>query len=287
MGGRRSILGPTVAGTWYPADPAELRDLIARLLDAAEGDTRHPTALVVPHAGYVYSGSVAAAGFARLVDLACDRVLLLGPSHHGAFQGAALPAAEIYRTPLGDVPLDVASLRSLEGQAGFRTDARPFLQEHCLDAEVPLLQATLKPEWKLLPVLIGAGSSEESLARVADGLRTAMSPDTRIVVSTDFTHYGERFGYTPDFPGDRRSGLERLDMGAIQPILAGDREAFTEYVRRTRITVCGRSALSVLLRLLAAGTRGELIAYDTSGRMTGDWDHSVSYASLSLSEVGT
>ena len=290
MGDRRPILGPTVAGTWYPADPAELRDLIARLLDesatgTAGGDTDDPAALVAPHAGYVYSGRVAAAGFRRLVGRACNRVLLIGPSHYETFQGAALPAAETYRTPLGDVPLDTTALRALAGKAAFRIDAQPFLQEHSLDAEVPLLQATLAEGWKLLPVLIGAGSSEENLSRVVDGLRTVLGPGTRLVVSTDFTHYGARFGYTPQFESDRQSGLKQLDMGAIQPILDGDLEAFGEYVGRTGITVCGRSAVSILLRLLVPGKQGELVAFDTSGRMTGDWEHSVSYASLSFGEL--
>ena len=93
------------------------------------------------------------------------------------------------------------------------------------------------------------------------------------------THYGENFGYVP-FREDIRANLERLDRGALEPLLASDVDGFRGYIERTRATVCGRRAIEILLRLLPADCPGELAAYDTSGRMTGSWDHSVSYASV-------
>jgi hypothetical protein len=101
------------------------------------------------------------------------------------------------------------------------------------------------------------------------------------VVSSDFTHYGPRFGYVP-FDKDVPEAIERLDLGAVQPIVDLDAPGFERYVRETGATICGHAAISVLLRLLGGETTGRLDAYDTSGRITGDWGHSVSYAALSF-----
>jgi len=280
MGKRR--LGPNVAGSWYPADRGELARLLDGYLAPAEGRERaaeRPVALIAPHAGYVYSGAVAGRGFRHLRRRSCARVVLLGPSHHVAFDGAALPGAEVYQTPLGEAPIDSASVSRLRNLPGMRVDDGPFRPEHCLEMEIPFLQHTLEPGWRLLPVLIGAGSDAASRSRVADALLPLADPHTLVVVSSDFTHYGPRFSYVP-FRSDVPRRLRELDMGAVDRILAFDRGGFAEYVQRTQATICGMSAIDVLLGLLPGGLQASLEAYDTSGRITGDWEHSVSYASL-------
>lgn len=275
-----------MAGSWYPAGSAELAARVDEYIGGAgeeepgdaDGQGR-PVALIAPHAGYVYSGPVAGRGFRHLRRDSFARVLLLGPSHHAGFTGAVLPEAEAYVTPLGEVPVDSAAVARLRGLPGLRVDDGPFRPEHCLEMEIPFLQRTLEPGWRLLPVLVGAGGGPAVLAQVADALLPVVDPETIVVVSSDFTHYGPRFSYVP-FRSELPGRIRELDMGAVERILALDRSGFEEYVERTGATICGRRAIDIMLRLLPGGLAGSLEAYDTSGRITGDWEHSVSYASL-------
>lgn len=278
---RGNRLGPAVAGTWYPSDPVELRERVGGMLrgqpvHAGGGPTR---AVIAPHAGFAYSGNVAAAVFSRLAGQRKTRVVLIGPSHYESFDGAAVPESGRYVTPLGEVAFDLPALDALGGRPGLHRTDRPFLPEHSLEAELPFLQESLADGWRLIPVLIGAGASPERLAQIADALRPELTPETLIVVSSDFTHYGRRFGYVP-FTDDIPRRIRELDLGAVELVLAGDRDGFRRYVNRTGATICGRHAIEVLLRLLPAASQGDLGAYDTSGNMTGTWDLSVSYAGV-------
>jgi AmmeMemoRadiSam system protein B len=276
-------LGPTVAGSWYPGQRAALERQLDALLSAA---TERPSAarllaLVVPHAGLIYSGAVAAGGFSHLAGRGYERVILIGPSHHAYFQGAALPGAAFYSTPLGQIPLDEEAIAQLERQPGIAIDDRPFLPEHCLEMEIPFLQRVLDPGWRLVPLLIGGGSSPAGCSLVASAVKPLTGAGTLVVVSTDFTHYGPRFSFVP-FTTDVPGRLRELDMDAVDRILALDRAGFDAYLKRTGATICGRHALDVLLRLLPEEAEGSLVAYDTSGGITGEWDNSVSYASLAF-----
>jgi AmmeMemoRadiSam system protein B len=131
----------------------------------------------------------------------------------------------------------------------------------------------------VLPVLVGSLGSRVGADQLADGLRPLLDRETLVVVSSDFTHYGPRFGYVP-FRDDVARRIETLDKGAADLILARDGAGFEDYLTRTGATICGRSPIRVLLDLMPDGVEGRLVAYDTSGRITGEWDHSVSYASL-------
>jgi AmmeMemoRadiSam system protein B len=276
-------LGPTVAGSWYPDQRASLERQIDALLSAGgdeeAAEAEGTVAIIVPHAGLIYSGAVAGRGFSLVKDLSYERVILLGPSHHAFFQGAAVPGASCYATPLGRVPLDREAIAGLEEEPGIESDDRPFLPEHCLEMEIPFLQRALVPGWRLLPLLIGGGSSPAGCDLVARALRPLIDAATLIVVSTDFTHYGPRFSFVP-FTTDVPGRLRELDMGAVDRILVSDKTGFTEYVKRTGATICGRNAIEVLLSLLPQPIESSLVDYDTSGNITGEWDHSVSYVSL-------
>jgi len=279
-------VGPAVAGSWYPASRAALERAVDDLLARAEPGPQpsgRVLALIEPHAGYVYSGRVAARGFQDVRDRAYSRVVVLGPSHYEAFRGAAVPDAGAYRTPLGDVALDSEALGALAGHASFAVSNRPFVPEHCLEAELPFLQRCLRPGWRLVPVLLGSGTRGSLAVEIADALRAWVDRSTLIVVSSDFTHYGPRFGYVP-FTADVPARIRELDMGAVRHIEALDADGFEGYVGETGATVCGRDAISVLLRLVPRGVEGRLTAYDTSGNLTGDWEHSVSYATLTFRE---
>jgi AmmeMemoRadiSam system protein B len=284
-------LGPAVAGTWYPSDPRVLARQVDGLLDGAAevpgpGPRGRVVALIEPHAGYTYSGAVAARGFRAVRRLTPSRVVLIGPSHYEAFLGAAVPDAEAYRTPLGDTALDVEALATLGRRSGFKTRNRPFGPEHSLEAEIPFLQRTLSPGWRLVPVLIGAGTTGAAAAEIADGIRGVVDASTLLVVSSDFTHYGPRFGYVP-FTTQVPDRIRDLDMGAIRAVESRDVASFENYVDRTGATICGRDAISILMHLLPEDVASEVTAYDTSGRQTGDWENSVSYAALTFRAAAT
>jgi AmmeMemoRadiSam system protein B/AmmeMemoRadiSam system protein A len=276
-------LGPAVAGTWYPAGAGALAREVDALLDRApappEGGAGGVVALIEPHAGYVYSGETAARGFRWLRGARYERVLLLGPSHYASFRGAALADADALRTPLGDVPIDREAVDALRGRPGFKAVPGAFEREHCLEAEVPFLQRVLAPGWRAVPVLVGSGTTGEEAQRVADGLRPLLGATTLVVVSSDFTHYGSGFGYLPFREGVGEK-LRDLDLGAARLIESRDVAGFESYLDRTGATICGRDAIDVLLRILPEDATASLVAYDTSGRMTGDFGHSVSYATI-------
>lgn len=179
---------PAVAGLFYPADAAELADTIRACLRAARpAQGPAPRALIAPHAGYVYSGPVAGSAYARLLALRGQirRVVLIGPSHHVALRGLAVPSAAAFATPLGDVPVDRAAVeRLLElPQVTQRDDAHA--REHSLEVQLPFLQEVLGP-FSLVPLVAGDASAEE----VAEALELLFDePGTLVVVSSDLSHY--------------------------------------------------------------------------------------------------
>jgi hypothetical protein len=285
------VLGPAVAGSWYPRDREKLAAAVDLLLEAAAarqaGAPGAVKALVAPHAGFAYSGAVAASAFFRLRGSAFDRIVLLGPSHYFGFLGAAVPdAATAYRTPLGDVPIDRDAVSALREAVGFRADDRMFEPEHALEAELPFLQRLLADDVPILPVLMGGRASHEDAQRAADALAPFRSASTLVVVSSDFTHFGPRFDFVP-FDDDVPRKIRELDSDAVAAIEAGDAAQFAHYVETTGATICGHRAIDVLLLLPGAAAGAKLIEYDTSGRMTGTWDHSVSYAAIAVPAEGS
>jgi hypothetical protein len=280
---RGAVIGPAVAGAWYPSDPEKLAGRVDALLaGAGEGAAVSLAALIAPHAGFDYSGAVAASAFAKLRGRRFGRILLLGPSHHFGFPGAAVPdAASAMRTPLGDVAIDRDAVSALRDARGFRADDRVFAPEHALEAELPFLQRVLAGDAPVVPVLLGGGATHDDARRAAEALAPLIDAATLVVVSSDFTHFGRRFGYVP-FTEEVPARIRELDHGAVRAIEAGDGDGFARYVEATGATICGHRAIDVLLLLPSASSGGKLLAYDTSGRMTGTWDHSVSYAAIEL-----
>lgn len=278
-----SALGPNVAGRFYPGDAAALEREAARLLGREDGAApdRELRALVVPHAGWEYSGATAAQAFRRLRGRRPERVLIIGPSHYAGFAGAALPRQERYLTPLGELRIDDDLRGRLAGKSGFTVDDAPFAREHSLEVELPFLQRLLPAETRWMLMLIGAGSCWEDNQIVARELRELFDAQTLWIVSTDFTHFGRAFGYAP-FEDRIAERIRQLDRSAIDPMLQGDAAGFERIVDTTGITICGRHAVDVLLRVLPRGLRGELLAYENSGNLTGDWTHCVSYAAASF-----
>jgi len=278
-----TIRPEAMAGFWYPGDMEQLGAWMDNLLKGeshADGGQGPVRALISPHAGYRYSGTVAADGYRLVRGQAFKRVLLLGPAHHEWFHGLSIAAVSHYVTPLGRIPLDQAAIERLRASSLVIADAEAHRREHSLEMQLPLLQRALQPGWQLVPVLVGQLAPEDYPA-AAELLRPLLDDDTLVVVSSDFTHYGPRFGYRP-FPNDNITAarLEALDTGSLDSILDKDSRGFLDYKARTGITICGYQPIALLLQLLPADSHGELVTYATSGKLTGNYENSVSYLSI-------
>ena len=185
----RPVQLPSVAGMFYPADPDSLSRTVRHLLDGAKNPGMRPKALIAPHAGYVYSGPIAASAYVLLAPLAdqITQVVAFAPAHRVPFVGIATATANYFRTPLGDVPVDRASVdKALELPHVKEFDAA-FQGEHALEVQLPFLQETLG-RFKLVPFIVGDARGEE-VAELIDLLWGDAS--TLILISSDLSHYLE------------------------------------------------------------------------------------------------
>jgi AmmeMemoRadiSam system protein B len=180
---------PVVAGMFYPGTAHELSATLDELMQTASATSKErPYALIAPHAGYQYSGPVAASAYATLAPWADQirRVVVLAPSHRLGFRGIATSSADMFQTPLGDIPVDCAAVKQLSTMSGVLRLDEAFAQEHALEVQLPFLQTVLA-EFELVPLIVGEADSED-VSRVID---TLWSPDTLIVVSSDLSHFLE------------------------------------------------------------------------------------------------
>jgi len=271
-----------LAGAWYPGDPQELAEYVDGLLDGAAGAVAEMPvrALIVPHAGYRYSGATAAEVFAMVRGSEYKRVFVLAPSHRSGFRGLSIADVRAYETPLGLVPLDRPAVAALRKSDLVDTDPTAHAREHAIEIELPMLQRALKPGWQLVPVLVGRMDAAD-YRKAADLVRPLLEDGTLVVVSSDFTHFGPRFGYMPfALDGATPGRIRSLDEGAIERVLAADATGFLDYKSETGITICGFRPLALLLHLIPDDARVQRIAYATSGDLTGEWENSVSYVSM-------
>ena len=176
---------PAVSGSFYPSDTIVLQDMLTGFFDQAQ---RKPVeglkALIVPHAGYVYSGAVAAAAYQSLFGSSFKNIVLLGPAHRVWIPDIALSTAEAFRTPLGDVPLHTDWAQKLSEKFDYVTfNDEPHQEEHALEVQLPFLQRCLSG-FKVLPLVVG-GASAEQVADVLD----VFYPEALIIISSDLSHY--------------------------------------------------------------------------------------------------
>ena len=241
-----SIRLPAVAGLFYPDDPDELHAMVAGFLAHAEGGPA-PKALIAPHAGYIYSGPIAASAYKRLREVRhlVQRVVLLGPSHRVPFLGLAVSTATTFRTPLGDIPLDTDAIIDILELSPVTTLDEAHSMEHSLEVHLPFLQETLG-EFTLVPLVVGDASADQ-VAEVLE--RLWGGPETLIVISSDLSHYQ---------PYEVAQRLDRATSDAIEA-LDPDRIEFDH--------ACGRVPVSGLLR---AARRHGLTAHTVDLRNSGD-----------------
>ncbi|MGB9428744.1 MAG: AmmeMemoRadiSam system protein B [Gammaproteobacteria bacterium] len=176
-----------VAGLFYPDDAAELRAMLQRLLAENPAQGPFPKVLIAPHAGYIYSGPIAARAYNCLVPqaTAIRRVVLLGPAHRVAVRGLALPTVEAFRTPLGEVPLDQAAIARIDNLPQVERSDSAHALEHSLEVHLPFLQ-TLLGRFELVPMVVGWAAPDE-VSQVMEMLWGGS--ETLIVISSDLSHY--------------------------------------------------------------------------------------------------
>lgn len=183
-----NIREPAVAGMFYPGNSEQLHEMVQALLEQANTPTSPaPKAFIAPHAGYIYSGPVAASAYASLRQVrdTIERVILLGPSHRVGFPGLATSSAEIFSTPLGDIPIDTDTVTRLIALPQVRPLDQAHQLEHSLEVHLPFLQETLS-HFKLVPLVVGDASAED----VAEVLEMVWGGDeTLIIISSDLSHY--------------------------------------------------------------------------------------------------
>lgn len=279
----KRIFESSLAGSWYPADPAELSKMVSNdLADAKVPELQNVIALIQPHAGYRYSGKIAACGIKEIAGKAIRRVIIFGPSHSQSMNNwLSIPSETHIRTVLGDVELDREFIDKILKYDFCKSIPQAHIAEHSVDIQIPMLQIALK-NFKLVPIVTGR-LDDRTIRQIVAAISPLLDDKTLIIASSDFTHYGSSFDYEP-FPLDFQTGnrLKKLDDGAIEKIVAINEDGFSGYLQKTGATVCGQDPIRVLLSLLPEGSKGRLLKYDTSGRMTGSYAHSVSYASVAF-----
>jgi len=261
-----NIRPAAVAGRFYPGDPVELRksitDLLAQVPPAA-GPA--PKALIAPHAGYLYSGPIAASAYAQLLPARDQirRIALLGPSHYVELNGLATSSADAFATPLGIVPVDTESVRAIRSLPQVSEFDEAHAREHSLEVQLPFLQCVLG-EFTLVPLTVGEATPEE-IGEVLDALWGG--PETRFVISSDLSHY-------QDFQTARR--LDQATAKAIEalkPAAIGEERA------------CGGMPIRGLLQAARRhGLHARTVDLRSSGDTAGPRDRVVGYGAFVFEE---
>ena len=262
---------PAVAGQFYPADPRGLSALVHEYIDNQEAQERIPArACLVPHAGYIYSGHVAGAVFSRIV--VTPKVLVLGVRHYPRGEAQAIMSAGMWRTPLGDVPIDAElASRLRRGCPTLREDQVAHSREHSLEVELPFLQ-TLNPALSFVPVALGTLRYDE-LVEVGEGIGAVLAEskeDVLLVTSSDMNHYED----------DETTRCK--DEKAIQCLLQLDANKLYQTCCGQEISMCGLGpAVAMLTAMQRLGVnRAQLVRYATSGDVSGDRSAVVGYAGM-------
>jgi hypothetical protein len=245
-----------VAGQFYTDDPEELAEEVDGYLLAAPTARVQPRGVIVPHAGHIYSGPVAAFAYRTLTK--ARRVVLVGPAHNVPVHGIAAPAAQVWRTPLGDIPIDTETVASLEVQIS----DYPHAPEHSLEVQLPFLQRRLAPGWSLVPLLVGRADPEE-VADILGGF--LMDPDAVVVLSTDLSHY------------------QPYEVARLRDEATAARITARDWRHITEDDACGAHPLrGLLMAAVEVGLGVELLDLRNSGDTAGPHDRVVGYGAFAV-----
>lgn len=273
---------PAVAGSFYPDNPDELRKMIhdsyihplgPGVLPPAAGDRKGVSACVCPHAGYEYSGPIAAHSYLWLSELRKpELVVVVAPNHYGVGSGVSTFREGAWETPFGVVPVDpdaTAQIVKLTGLVDY--DPESHRREHSIEVQLPFIQQ-LYGSFKLLPISL-AFQDIETARELGRGLsKLLVGRDAALIASSDLTHY------------EPATVAREKDMALLETVLALDVEAFYDVLEKKQVTACGFGAIATVMEAsrLLGFKRGELHKYANSGDTTGDNDAVVGYPSVSF-----
>ena len=252
------IRQPAVAGAFYPANPEQLKQMVSQYLNDAKTLAKVPKAIIVPHAGYIYSGPVAATAYARLQQArdTISRVVLLGPSHRIGFTGLAASSAEFFSSPLGDIPVDTEAINNISNFPFVSCLDQAHQSEHCLEVQLPFLQQILN-KFTLVPIVVGDAPAEQ-VSQVLDKLWGGS--ETLIVISSDLSHYHDYV---------TAQHLDKVTSEKIENL---------QFEQLDFDSACGRVAVSGLLMLARKKSLSvQTIDLRNSGDTAGDKNRVVGY----------
>ncbi|MBU0758988.1 MAG: AmmeMemoRadiSam system protein B [Candidatus Omnitrophica bacterium] len=263
------IRKPVVAGQFYPQTEASLKKMLASLVDTAS-EKQDAKGLILPHAGYVYSGPVAGATISKVAVK--KTVVILGADHTGSGSPFSVARKDSWLTPLGEVKIDTEIAEAILRSGDLlKDDSQSHANEHSIEVELPFLQY-VRSDVKIVPIIVSRADVkkyQQLAADITEGLKK-VGRSVTLVASTDFTHY------------ESRESAEAKDRLAIEAILSLDEEKLSRVVQENRISMCGAAPTCVLLaacKNIGAKHAG-LVKYQTSGDITGDYSSVVGYAGM-------
>jgi len=271
------IREPVVAGAFYPgtreALSKELESLVGSPIPRSSTARTKPMGLIVPHAGYVYSGAVAAAGYRALAQGGRPEwAIILGANHTGTGQPISLARDGAWRTPLGTVPV-ATSVADRLVDAGVPVAPEAFDREHSIEVQLPFLQFLFAEEIPFVPISVMLPRMGDLLALAEALVEMSKGSGGVVIVSSDFTHY------EPD------ETARHMDHGALERIVALDADGFYESLLRERLTICGGGAIAALVAAARAlNWRAKLVSYATSADAGASPRAVVGYAAVSFEE---
>lgn len=282
------------AGSWYSDSSSELSRQLDRWLGAAELSHGPARAIIAPHAGYTYCGACGAYAYRQVSPAVVKRIFILGPSHHVRLRGCALSIANKNKTPLYDLKIDTQINAQLEKTGHFSwMDMKTDEDEHSIEMHLPYIAKVMedfKDQFTIVPILVGSLNPDQE-ALYGELLAPYLNdPQNLFVISSDFCHWGQRFGYTfyEKSCGPIHKSIEKLDKEGMDIIETLSPTAFTEYLRKYSNTICGRHPIGVLLNCVKVLQKQgynmsfKFLKYAQSSQCRDMSDSSVSYASGSL-----
>jgi len=268
------------AGRWFPDGKDRLARVVDKYLDVKKAAIPEaPLALIVPHAGYRFSGACAGHAYAALKGHAYDRVILIGLSHTRPLRRASVLRVDAYETPLGRIGVDLAARDALLASPVVTEQPPCHKVEWSCENQLPFLQRVLG-DFRMVELLVG-DLTDADRARLAEAVRGLLGEKTLLVTSSDFTHFGPNYRYVP-FKKNVRQNLKRLNAEAVHCLCRCDLAAWDRHLAETHDTICGRNGIGLFLKVIEpfADVCAARVAMDMSGEMTGDWTNSVTYAGL-------
>lgn len=283
---KEPIRAPAVAGTFYPADATQLRATLNAFLAQAEGRKTQGRirALVVPHAGYVYSGAVAAHAFKQIIGAQYQTVVLIGNSHHEGYLGAAIYSKGRFKTPLGEVSIDADfSQRLLAANPQILDRQSPHIEEHSLEVELPFLQTVLG-DFQIVPILLGTQNTDLARA-LAKTLRETADEDTLVIASSDLSHYP---AYDDAKFADLKT-VEAVTSGKVEQLERTLRQMEQTRIPELATLMCGEGAVKTVMFYAQhiGADQIEHLNYANSGDITGSSNRVVGYAAIAFSSNQT